>query len=786
MPKASSKSVSKAVSKKKVAAKLKVVKATAAPKIKPKVAKKKPLAAKPAAVKRKTKPTVKRKTTPKAKVTPKTVAKTLPKKSKIQTKATPKPRQTTSAAANKSTTRTPKVAKAISTPAVVLPTRMSIRAREKALVLADTFTTDFYTTGLTLARAGGFCFLLLGGLVTMSHLQTPSSDGGCSDSSCLSASASLAIEAVSGQQSSDVEVKLLSTIPANITNAVTVPLQVHGAHRLESYLSYVTEYGATNEPLTTQTLGNNKYEISVEPNQLLSVQQELKLHVYTKGSDTPLMYSLGTFVSAAGGDQVGGNTQLDTSTVATTSAGMPLAGSFTISAPAQINGLARVQLADKPSDSAARLYVRKTTGLHVQYLGTILAGATDYTFDSRRIPNGEYQLYAQIKHDSKVSRSNQVALTISNQVDRAARTISMQDREFAQTASVFAVATATELTLSQSTTTPAQVEWEISEDVTAADLVRARLNADADQLGSLLTRYAVAQQSGDSALLAQMSSLFDQYTQSVMVSILSDTTTQSLAQDFDQELQLHIESLQGSVVAFEALRRERTESDSAQDSDQDGISDFDEVTLYGTNPLLADTDSDGFTDGIEVTTGFNPTDAAVEAVITYQSPRDVSAGITTDALLITTVTPEVVLGTTDSPQVVRTLIQGQGLPNSFVTLFVYSDPTIITVSTDDTGFFTYTIDQELADGQHQVFAVLTDNTGAIIAKSEPYRFAKAGSAFTSAAAVGSSISYTSDSSQDTIYPLVLGMSVFALGILLVFLAIGLRSNRPQVVTTPAK
>ena len=46
------------------------------------------------------------------------------------------------------------------------------------------------------------------------------------------------------------------------------------------------------------------------------------------------------------------------------------------------------------------------------------------------------------------------------------------------------------------------------------------------------------------------------------------------------------------------------------DSDRDGLSDFEEVLLYGTDPLNPDTDGDGWPDRYEVHYGANPRDAA--------------------------------------------------------------------------------------------------------------------------------------------------------------------------------
>ncbi|MHA1880217.1 MAG: hypothetical protein ACTSYG_07445, partial [Candidatus Heimdallarchaeota archaeon] len=44
------------------------------------------------------------------------------------------------------------------------------------------------------------------------------------------------------------------------------------------------------------------------------------------------------------------------------------------------------------------------------------------------------------------------------------------------------------------------------------------------------------------------------------------------------------------------------------DSDSDGLTDFDEVTIYHTDPTLWDTDGDGFSDGIEIQKGTDPLD----------------------------------------------------------------------------------------------------------------------------------------------------------------------------------
>lgn len=45
----------------------------------------------------------------------------------------------------------------------------------------------------------------------------------------------------------------------------------------------------------------------------------------------------------------------------------------------------------------------------------------------------------------------------------------------------------------------------------------------------------------------------------------------------------------------------------AADTDDDGVSDYDETKIYGTSPYLSDTDSDGIDDGTEIRSNMDPT-----------------------------------------------------------------------------------------------------------------------------------------------------------------------------------
>lgn len=65
---------------------------------------------------------------------------------------------------------------------------------------------------------------------------------------------------------------------------------------------------------------------------------------------------------------------------------------------------------------------------------------------------------------------------------------------------------------------------------------------------------------------------------------------------------------------------------SLSDTDNDGLSDYDEIEKYHTDALLSDTDSDGVSDGKEIELGTNP--LVVETVFSVQEISDVEDSVT--------------------------------------------------------------------------------------------------------------------------------------------------------------
>ena len=155
-----------------------------------------------------------------------------------------------------------------------------------------------------------------------------------------------------------------------------------------------------------------------------------------------------------------------------------------------------------------------------------------------------------------------------------------------------------------------------------------------------------------------------------------------------------------------------------KDSDSDNLSDWEEIRI-GTDPFNPDTDSDGYLDGIEFARGFDPKRPGPADKVVYQNPK--KFGKISSRMKIEKV--EIV----DLPKREKGLkISGVAIPNSFITLYIFSTPLVAMVKVNSQGYFEYILDKPLADGSHIIYIALTNNRGEIEEKSVPFLFSKMG------------------------------------------------------------
>lgn len=208
----------------------------------------------------------------------------------------------------------------------------------------------------------------------------------------------------------------------------------------------------------------------------------------------------------------------------------------------------------------------------------------------------------------------------------------------------------------------------------------------------------------------------------------------------------------------------------AKDSDKDGLPDREEIRL-GTDPLNPDSDQDGFLDGSEVKLGFDPLKPSPADKIKYQEPEKTKVKIS-ENLKIERVDLVV---TKEKERALK--IQGKALPYTFVTLYIYSLPIVVVAKADSQGNWEYILDKPLAEGQHKVYATVTNNRGEIEESSEPFVFAKSGENIVRIFGPSeASVASPAEVLQKSFAVLIVGLIFLALGIAFIIMSLLLRKK----------
>ncbi|MBU3918426.1 hypothetical protein KKC63_00735 [Patescibacteria group bacterium] len=195
----------------------------------------------------------------------------------------------------------------------------------------------------------------------------------------------------------------------------------------------------------------------------------------------------------------------------------------------------------------------------------------------------------------------------------------------------------------------------------------------------------------------------------------SSTISQQLSINVVKE----IEDLEQEVSQKKKDRIE-LEKQILTDSDGDGLPDSIEVEM-GSDSMNPDSDGDGYLDGEEVAIGADSMTPSTDKEMVFQDPRKIKP-IKEDVFTIERA--EIKKSEVTQKEIFR--IEGKGLPNSFVAIYIYSTPIIVVTKIDEYGRWIYELDKPLDPGEHEAYVVLTNNKGEIIVRSEAFRFIKSG------------------------------------------------------------
>ena len=153
-------------------------------------------------------------------------------------------------------------------------------------------------------------------------------------------------------------------------------------------------------------------------------------------------------------------------------------------------------------------------------------------------------------------------------------------------------------------------------------MLRSLLSDFHTDIDEELQRLAAALRLKDAKKIEESKARLEDLKTRIARSDLNRTDEATLIAEVDAYLKDAVVQVEKNVEKVEKVLVERTKEKAVADSDSDGISDYDEVNLYGTDPFAVDTDNDGFQDGAEIISGYNPIDAASEVLIEYESPKE--------------------------------------------------------------------------------------------------------------------------------------------------------------------
>lgn len=435
--------------------------------------------------------------------------------------------------------------------------------------------------------------------------------------------------------------------------------------------------------------------------------------------------------------------------------------------------------------SFLELYLRPSKSITPRFVSLAIKrfGNWQFIFNTKDIPNGDYEFFIKSNKDGKSFTSDSVKVKVKNQTIFTENSVNAPVKvEPSQTSTD---TQNEDIEPRVFVDTDEEPDSETSSNETSSE-VTTILKENSNDFSELLHLYAVAFQAGDPALIQSTNESLNKKRTELALKTLENSKTHYLADDIDNELKNKISELQEKVVTFEGLRKEKSGGKSAIDTDSDGVSDVDEEKLYKTDPKQSDSDGDGTTDGIEIVRGFDPLDEEFDSAITFESPKESSGLVRPDAMVVENVTP--VVKTDSEKPLVAAEIRGRALPDSFVNIYIFSTPIVVTVRTDADGSFVYTFDKELEDGEHDIYVAMTDNTGEIVAQSNPFSFIKQAQAFTPVDAAETQIitsEVPTDLSKNT-YSTVVGVGILALGLILLILGMSLKTKETSVIEEDIK
>ncbi len=439
-----------------------------------------------------------------------------------------------------------------------------------------------------------------------------------------------------------------------------------------------------------------------------------------------------------------------------------------------------------PEAQAVEFYLRVPSSLTPTYLGQgiLKDGAWQYPWDTTLTPNGYYFIMAKVtselgdywgekilvRVENRIAPDPQALEQIKKEVEQKTENIKKQEQELQATehkAKEIVAQTAQEL--KEKIPLPPEIGPEVKEKIQTKTQEFTQESQKIIEEAALPQTPDKQKQEAKERLRSKIEALNQDLSE-----LVPEKTKPELESKIEKARQQVLEAitLAENIAQQKKKLEEEQEKELSKDTDDDGIPDHEEIRL-GVNPLLADSDGDGFWDGDEIKLGFDPKNPSPAAKIQFQDPQKIDLPPSPELAI-----EKIEAVSIPEKKTVGLKISGKAPPYSFVTIYIFSLPTIVMAKADGLGRFEYILDKSLADGQHTVFATVTNNLGQIEKKSQPADFLKRGEEvvrlFGTQEQTPASLV---DNLQRSFLMLVVSLIVFGIGVAFIVIGLTLASKK---------
>ena len=455
------------------------------------------------------------------------------------------------------------------------------------------------------------------------------------------------VDTALAEQNADITIKLETDIPSTLTALTKLRLTITDASSVRAVL--YADSGSQTALGEAAQVSLNTWAITLDPAKL--TPQSYQLRVVAKDSaGQSIAKTVGSFSIAKtepGTTDATTPTTTKKTTDATASTSEKVAvtepTSRTTVKPSSALAASTPVLFTVKDASFAEVYARPSQSLKDVFLGLgTKVDATTWRFlwDTTKIPNGEYELFAKHRSPLGYFFSDRAKVTVYNEplrsTDDATKATYIDEIKTTDSTITDPVKQYfnVEKTPVSETGTDAETDEEADETITVSQsivepspsstpgIARSIIRDYEVSLTEALRAYATALRTGNEDAVRQSERRLTLLKGEIVGTGLEAEQAAEM-KELTLAIDYEIDELANRVKRTEAIVKDRIGEAVVKDSDQDGITDYDEITLYKTDPFVADTDNDGFIDGAEVESGYDPTDASQEAVIKYESPQGI-------------------------------------------------------------------------------------------------------------------------------------------------------------------